>query len=126
MNRHSGENITAPGALTNMSSQNDNEPVTRAELRAELDELRSEFNGKFDAVIGNMDRMQQNMDRMHDDLIEKMRDMQTEVLRAFHTWARPVEIRLRTFDDIQARLGLIEERVSEIERKIGPSRDPIH
>ena len=57
------------------------------------------------------------MDQMKDELIEKMRDMQTEVLRAFHSWARPIEIRMRSVDDIQERLGLLEERVSAIERE---------
>ena len=37
----------------------------------------------------------QDLDQLEERLIEKMRDMQTEVLRAFHDWARPVEIKLR-------------------------------
>ena len=28
---------------------------------------------------------------LEDRLVEKMRDMQTEVLRVFHDWARPLE-----------------------------------
>ncbi|HEX5432309.1 MAG TPA: hypothetical protein VFW83_10095 [Bryobacteraceae bacterium] len=31
----------------------------------------------------------QRFDQLKDELIERMRDMQTEVLRAFHSWARP-------------------------------------
>ncbi len=31
----------------------------------------------------------QDLEAMEERLIEKMRDMQTEVLRAFHDWARP-------------------------------------
>ncbi len=31
-----------------------------------------------------------------DELIEAMRDMQTEVLRAFHNWARPTDVKLRS------------------------------
>src|SRR5262249_11574062 len=118
--RSVSENNLPFDPLSSMSND-ESEPVTRAELRAELDELRSEFNGKIDAVIGNMDRMQANMDRLHDDLVEKMRDMQTEVLRAFHSWAGPIEIRLRSFDDMQQRLGLLEERVSAIERGDRPA-----
>jgi hypothetical protein len=45
-----------------------------------------------------------------------MRDMQTEVLRAFHAWARPLEIRLRALPQIEERLGLLEERVGALER----------
>ena len=54
---------------------------------------------------------------LRDELIEQMRDMQTEVLRAFHDLARPVEIRLRALPNIEERLGNLEERVSAIERR---------
>ena len=46
--------------------------------------LRSELRG-------DMSELRNQIDRSHDDLVEKMRDMQTEVLRAFHGWARPLE-----------------------------------
>ncbi len=50
--------------------------------------------------------------------------MQTEVLRAFHNWARPTEVRLRSHEE---RLTLLEARISEIEfgkaREIMPSRN---
>jgi hypothetical protein len=42
--------------------------------------------------------------------------MQTEVLRAFHDWARLVEIKLRAIPPMDERVGLIEERVSRLER----------
>ena len=78
-------------------------------------------NGDQPATKADIQALDQKMDQMRDDLIEKMRDMQTEVLRAFHSWARPIEIRLRTFDDIQERLGLLEERVGRIERGDKPA-----
>jgi hypothetical protein len=43
-------------------------PATRGDLEA----LRTELSSR--------------MDQMQDHLIEAMRDMQTEVLRAFHNW----------------------------------------
>jgi hypothetical protein len=33
-----------------------------------------------------------DLDQLEVHLVETMRDMQTEVLRAFHNWARPAEI----------------------------------
>ena len=92
------ERIPAPQPLPGMPTPNGDQPATKADIEA-LDR-----------------KLDQKMDQMRDELIEKMRDMQTEVLRAFHSWARPIEIRLRTFDDIQERLGLLEERVGRIER----------
>lgn len=58
----------------------------------------------------------QDLNELRDHLVEKMRDMQTEVLRAFHDWAQPVEIKLRAIPPLDQRLGLIEERVSRLER----------
>lgn len=103
------EKIRPANALINMAS-NDHEPATKGDIsavRTELSAVRHDLT--------------ERMDRMHDDLVEKMRDMQTEVLRAFLSWARPIEIRLRAFDDIQQRLGLLEERVSAIERGDKPA-----
>jgi hypothetical protein len=58
----------------------------------------------------------QDLNELRDHLVEKMRDMQSEVLRTFHDWAQPVEIKLRAIPPLDQRLGLIEERVSRLER----------
>ena len=52
------------------------------------------------------------MDQMQDHMIEAMRDMQTEVLRAFHNWASPLDVRIRGHEE---RLTLMEERLRQIE-----------
>jgi hypothetical protein len=41
-------------------------------------------------------KIENRMTQMQDALTEAMRDMQTEVLRAFHNWARPTDIKLRS------------------------------
>jgi hypothetical protein len=52
-------------------------------------------------------------EQLRNQLVEQMRDMQTEVLRAFHNWARPTDIKLRSHEE---RLALLEERVQSLER----------
>jgi hypothetical protein len=89
----------------------------RTELREEMGTLRTELRGEMGTL---RTELREEMGTLRNDLIESMRDMQTELLRAFHGWARPMEIRLRSMDDVQQRLGLLEERVSAIER--GPHR----
>jgi hypothetical protein len=84
--------------------------------RKDLDALRAEGNQRFDQIDQRFDQIDQRFDRLRNDMIEQMRNMQTEVLRAFHGWARPLEIRLRAIQPIEERLGLLEERVSAIER----------
>jgi hypothetical protein len=79
----------------------DSRPATKQDindLRVEITEVRGQITG------------------VRDQLVEQMRDMQTEVLMAFHDWSRPVEIKLRAIPPIDERLGLIEERVSRLER----------
>ena len=49
-------------------------------------------------------------------LTEAIRDSQTEVLRAFYNWARPIEVRLNRTDEIATRLSWIEERIAALER----------
>jgi hypothetical protein len=45
-----------------------------------------------------------------------MRDMQTELLRSFHAWGRPIELRTAVLPIIEERLTLLENRISHIER----------
>jgi hypothetical protein len=59
--------------------------------------------------------------RITDKLIEAIRDAQTEVLRAFYNWARPVEIRLNRVDEVATRLAWVEERLAALERGKFPS-----
>jgi len=62
----------------------------------------------------------QDLHNMEERLIEKMRDMQTEVLHAFHNWARPSEIKSRAHGaniaGLEERISLLEERLNEIGR----------
>jgi hypothetical protein len=60
--------------------------------------------------------IKQDMADLGDKLTEAIRDSQTEVLRAFYNWARPIEIRLNRTDEIATRLSWIEERIAALER----------
>ena len=82
---------------------------TRPATKQDINELREQMDGQITEIRGQITGVR-------DQLVEQMRDMQTEVLRAFHDWARPVEIKLRAIPPIDERLGLIEERVSRLER----------
>lgn len=89
---------------------NDDLPATKRDLG----ELRIEFRSDMQQL---RDELHSDMQVLRDDLIEKMREMQTEVLRAFYDWARPVDARLRTLDELNTRFGLLEGRVTAIEKR---------
>jgi hypothetical protein len=61
----------------------------------------------------NAPATKQDLRELEERLTEAMRDMQTEVLRAFHNWARPTDVKLRSHEE---RIALLEERVHDIER----------
>jgi len=46
------------------------------------------------ATKQDLNELRQEMHELSGRLVEQLRDMQTEVLRAFHDWAQPVEIKL--------------------------------
>ncbi|MEP6716725.1 MAG: hypothetical protein ABJC09_14230 [Terriglobia bacterium] len=72
-----------------------------------IEGLQKQVDGKFDAA-----RTQTSAD------IEKS---ETNLLRAFHGWARSMDIRVRGVSGLasgfEERLGSVEERVSELERR---------
>jgi hypothetical protein len=70
--------------------------------------------------VGHDHATRQDLLQLEDRLTEKMRDMQTEMLRAFHNWARPSEIKLRsqgaTIAGLEERISLLEERLNDADR----------
>ena len=84
-----------------MSTPPDGMPVTRAEVKTEL---------------------QPGLDALEERLLERIEKVQTNMLRAFRNWATGSETRLRvnellvhSFND---RLTAAEERLSEVERRL--------
>jgi hypothetical protein len=65
--------------------------------------------------------MKQALEAMEARIIERIYDVETKLLNAFRDWSVPIEIRLHMLPSLDARLGLLEERVSKLERK--PSRE---
>jgi len=101
--------------------------VTKTDLAAaveplaskqDLAQLRAEF--KQDMAQFRVEIKQELVD-LGDRLTEAIRDSQTEVLRAFYNWARPIEVRLNRTDEIATRLSWIEERIAALERGKFPS-----
>ena len=81
-----------------------NAPATKADLA----ELRGEFKADLAAL--------------EDRLTEVMRDVQTEMLRAFYGFMETVQTRFKAQDDAEAglkkRLGILEERLLEVEKRL--------
>ena len=83
---------------------NGNEPATKQDLAKAIAELRTE------------------MKAMQDQLIEAFRDSQTELLKAFYSFTESNRQRLAQLEGNQGalitRIGTLEDRVTELERKV--------
>jgi chemotaxis protein CheY-P-specific phosphatase CheC len=75
--------------------------------------MEQRLEGKIDAAA----------DRLATQLGEKIRESETKLLSAFHSWSRSMEIRVRSANsnvaNFDERLALAEERISELERHKG-------
>jgi hypothetical protein len=91
--------------------ENGDQPATKrdlselqAELKQDVEQLRSEFQHGFD------------------DLKETMRDGQTELLRAFSSFAQSTDAKLKDTESsdiaLRQRLTAVEFRLTEIEKRI--------
>ena len=100
-------------------AENGARPVTRDEMHEELAAFESRMDQRMSSLQGNMSALQESLSSLQESLTEKMRDLQTETLRAFHGWASPVESRLRGTNTFvmgfEERLTLLEERMRKME-----------
>jgi hypothetical protein len=67
------------------------------------------------------EELKKYLDTMKSELRADIEKSETNLLRAFHGWARSMEIRVRGISAVstgfEERLALAEERISEVERK---------
>jgi peptidoglycan hydrolase CwlO-like protein len=88
----------------NVAAVQANVAAVHAEIKETAEQLRSEFQHGFD------------------DLKETMRDGQTELLRAFYSFAQSTDAKLKDSEVgdfmLRQRLTAVEFRLTEIERRI--------
>ena len=87
--------------------ENGHEPASKQDialLRSEMEQLRSEVHHGYD------------------DLKETMRDVQTEILRAFYGYTQTTDAKLREGEQsdmaLRQRLTAVESRILEVEKRL--------
>ena len=82
-------------------------PLTKAELEAVRDDLRSEIRAQ------------------KDELLDSMRQIETNLLTEFHRYAKGQNARVHNVEtsdsDMKLRLSVLEDRVLALETRIPPS-----
>lgn len=90
----------------------DDAPATKRDLA----QLEERLNERFDS----------RLQRMQAELQEQMRDMQTELLKAFPPWQENIQMQFQKLktntqndvQEIQQRMDILERRLYQIERKL--------
>jgi chorismate synthase len=92
--------------------------VTKQDLQNVVEELKKYIDQRSEDLQKYIDHRSEDLQKHIDQRSEKV---ETNLLSAFHGWARSMEIRVRNsgsmvtgFDE---RLALAEERISELERR---------
>jgi hypothetical protein len=111
------------------------QPLTRADFHEALAAFRNEIREDFrkamadsraerdEALAAFRDEIREEVrgavQQVTAQLFERIHDTETRLLTAFHGWARPAEIRLRSATSwvggFEERLALLEERIARLE-----------
>jgi hypothetical protein len=109
--------------------ENGHEPATKADLAA----LKVDLTGDIATLRVDLAAVEARLNERHeilrgefqhsfDDLKETMRDTQTEILKAFYTFAESNNKRLTAVEGNEAamrsRLATIEDRLLEVEKRL--------
>ena len=97
------------------------------ELKTYLDSKFADLDGKVAKVDAKFADLDGKFVDMENRLIEKMRDMQTELLRGFESFSTAQTIRLRKLEadqsnldtSLRGRVDVLETRLTQIELRLG-------
>jgi hypothetical protein len=91
--------------------ENGDQPATKKDLG----ELRTELKQ-------DNEQLRSELHHAYDDLKEMFRDGQTELLKAFYSYAQSTDAKLKESEVadmlLRSRLTAVESRVTEIERRV--------
>jgi hypothetical protein len=91
---------------------------------ANVDQKFADVNVKFAAIDDKFAELEKKLGETEARLRANTEKVETNLLTAFHSWARTYEIQARglnyTVASFGERLGLVEERLAEVERRTHP------
>ena len=105
----------------------------RSAMKGDIDEVRSAMKGDIDevrlAMKGDIAELKQQnellrseMHHIYNELVERIADSETKLLKAFYSYAESNQQRLTQIDTeqtgIRNRVGSLEARVLEIEKRL--------
>ena len=98
-----------------------NAPATKSDISAVKADI-SQVNKRIDDVNERLDILRSEVNHGYADLKEGLRDIQTEMLKAFYNYSQTTDLKLRDHDAAdhmaRQRLSVLESRVTDIERRL--------
>ena len=113
-------------------AENENAPATKKDVAAVAGDVAAVAKGvaavakDVAAVKKDLAALETRLDVRMDGLSEQMRDMQTELLKAFLPWQEQVRIQFRELEvntgnsvsTVKERMNILERRLWEIEKRL--------
>jgi DNA repair exonuclease SbcCD ATPase subunit len=98
----------------------------KAELKGDIADVKAELKGDIADVKAGLtlqnEQLRSEMNHIYNDLVERIADSETKLLKAFYNYAESNQQRLAQIDSDQAairnRLGSIESRLLEVEKRL--------
>jgi division protein CdvB (Snf7/Vps24/ESCRT-III family) len=100
-----------------------------AELTAKISGVETRLDERISGVEARVGELKEQLEMMraeeqhrYADLVERFRDGQTELLKAFYNYAQPTDVRVSSTEtemaSLKQRLGLLESRMKDVEIKL--------
>ena len=107
---------------------NSHEPATKQDLAGVRQGLKQDLADVRQELKQDITILRSEMNHQFDDLKETFRDSQTELLKAFYSFTESNRHRVGQVETSQAalitRIGVLEDRILEIERKVNFPHHP--
>jgi len=82
------------------------------------DETSQALSAMESRIMKRFEEVESRVVKRFEETDEKIREIETSLLSAFHGWSTTMELRLKSLPATEQRLSVIEDRVSAIERKL--------
>jgi chromosome segregation ATPase len=94
----------------------------RGAVRGEIEQLRGEVRGDIEQLRGYVEQLRAETGHQYNDLVERIADSQTALLKAFYGYAEGNNKRVAELENdeaaVRSGLATLEDRILEVERRI--------
>ncbi|MGP8247817.1 MAG: hypothetical protein ACLQVN_25300 [Bryobacteraceae bacterium] len=110
------------GDLEDLGSRFNERMTSLDERVAGLDERMAGLDERMASLDERMEMLRSEVNHSHDELMETLRDGQTELLKAFYNYTQTNDERMGLAEteaaSFKKRLAILESRIKEVEKRL--------